>query len=964
MQTHPTDTISLRQQACFDKLVATDLTLSWQPKNDSLIVQAAGLSDFVAKQLDHTPALVEHFSDAALMDIQDLDYNLLLQEQLALIDMDGSDAEQQLFRTLRQFRRYHMMRLACQDLLNVQPIERSLQKVSALADALIIECYQWLYHQHCRRYGTPMGEFGPQPLLILGMGKLGGRELNFSSDIDLIFFYPENGEITNGRKPVEHQPFFTKLAQKLIGALHQTTVDGQVFRVDMRLRPFGDSGPLTMHFPAVEDYYQEQGREWERYAMIKARILNPKCAYSEELSNILKPFVYRRYLDYGAIDSLRKMKGLISQEVRRRGLTDNIKLGQGGIREVEFIVQSFQLIKGGRETELQSASLLDVLNRLPAHELLSSNEATALRESYLFLRKVEHCLQQFNDEQTQILPQSELDQQRLIQVMEFASYTDFLSVLQKHMNQIHHQFQLLVGNGEGEDGAAQSHLPSIFSDLWMLDLDINEMREALPQWQEHPVTEDFFAPLLDFKHWLQKRGLTQRGADTLNLVMPSILHGCLSHAEQSAEQVAENQTLPRLIDIFKAIMGRTTYLQLLAENQGAQQQLVRLCHASPWIAAQLSRYPILLDELLNPATLYHPTELEAYPSELRQMLLRVDPDDLETQMEVLRQFKQIQQLKIAAADVTGALPIMKVSDHLTFLAEAIVNEVVNMAWQQMVEKYGAPIDTDEQNKGFAVIGYGKFGGIELGYGSDLDLVFLHQCQTSAMTQGAKSIEAGLFYTKLAQRILHLFMTKTPSGQLYEVDMRLRPSGNAGLLVCHIHGFSQYQLAEAWTWEHQALVRARVISAQPAFAGQFDQIRHQVLAMSRPLADLQEQVVQMRRKMRENLNQGSDIQFDLKQDSGAMVDIEFLVQYWVLANVSHFPELSKWSDNVRIINDLSRLNIIDKAVAEQLIESYLVYRNSAHRLTLLGKKALQQKHLFIEHQQKIEGIWQSTFGDQS
>ena len=914
-----------------------------------------GLSDFIAESLCTQPELLTFLNQQTVANLASLDYAALLENELLAVD-----SEEHLQRVLRQFRKRHMLLLAWQDLLNLQPITVSLKKVSALADALILQAYQWLYDFHCAKLGTPQGEFGPQPLFILGMGKLGGRELNFSSDIDLIFCYPESGEIANIRKPIENQQFFNRLAQKLIAALNQITVDGQVFRVDMRLRPFGDSGPLVMHFDAFEDYYQEQGREWERYAMVKARIINPSCNYSDRLVDILRPFVYRRYIDYSAIDSLRKMKSLISQEVRRRGLTNNIKLGQGGIREVEFIAQSFQLIKGGRTTELQITSLLDTIAILIKEQLLPEKDALALKNSYLYLRKVEHCLQQFNDQQTQLLPDNDLDQIRLCHVLKCHDYTQFTQQLQEHMSLIHNQFSLLVGESKQSDDNSITGDTHAYSDLWLLELTIEEMIDTLPKWQEIAIPNAFYEHLLYFKANVNKRGISARAQDTLNQLMPTLLQSIFSQSppESTSESFAE--LLHRLLTILQAICGRTTYLQLLCENQGAQRQLVLLCDASPWIAELLSRYPILLDELLNPTTLYNPTPFHEYPQELRETLLRVEPDDLEMQMEMLRQFKQIQQLKIAAADVTGALPIMQVSDHLTFLAEAIIAEVVNMAWQQMREKYGVPPDTNDEQKCFAVLGYGKLGGIELGYGSDLDLVFLHNSEKSGLTDGPKVIESGQFYTKLAQRIMHLFMTKTPSGQLYEVDMRLRPSGNAGLLVCHIEGFKAYQEQQAWTWEHQALVRARIVYGDSHFMQQIQQIRHHVLARPRDISALQHDVTNMRVKMRENLSKGNHLMLDIKQDAGGMVDIEFLVQYWVLANISTYPKLSRWSDNVRILEQLAEFEIISAETEKQLIHAYLTYRNTAHRLTLLQLPIISAKAEFADSQEIVSQIWAETF----
>lgn len=927
-------------------------------KTQESLLNIFTLSDFVAATIIKNPQLIEFVESLCAESIHSPDYDKNLLEALHDITV-----ESELNATLRQFRHQEMAKIAILDLLNLQQITSSLQQVSSLADALIINAYNWLYENLTGRYGTPQGESGPMPLLILGMGKLGGRELNFSSDIDLIFCYPEPGEISDNRKPIEHHQFFTKLAQKLIGALNQTTIDGQVFRVDMRLRPFGESGPLAIHFAALEDYYQHQGREWERYAMVKARIVNPNCPYGEELYDILRPFVFRRYLDYGAIDSLRSMKRLIAQDVRRRGLKNNIKLGEGGIREVEFIVQSFQLIKGGRATDLQTSGLLATLDKLVEHELLPEQDASQLRTAYLFLRKVEHCLQQFNDKQTQVLTDDSVEAERLCLVLQFDQYEDFQAELARQMQFVHDQFELLVGEEPNTTKSSSQKLAAEFEHLWQMKLSVDDMQELLPAWRNQPLENSFYVHLFEFKSHLMRYGVSQRGQDMLALLVPSLLHNVLEICSDQSERDFGQRTaelLARLLTIFRHILGRTTYLQLLGENLGAQGQLVKLCYASPWIAELISRYPILLDELLNPQQLYQVTPFDEYAVELRQILLRVEPDDLELQMETLRQFKQIHQLKIAAADVTKILPVMQVSDHLTFLAEAIITEVVNLAWHQITQKYGLPVGASEDSKGFAIVGYGKLGGIELGYGSDLDLVFLHNCASSEPTNGDKSIDSLHFYTKLAQRIMHLFMTKTASGQLYEVDMRLRPSGNSGLLVSHIDGFEKYQMNDAWTWEHQALVRARVVVADTSIHKHFVQIREQVLCVLRDNNKLMIDVAKMRIKMREHLVQGNEHQFDIKQDEGGIADIEFLVQYWVLAYSAQHPKLTKWQDNVRILEDLCQLEIIPAAWQNILTQAYLQYRNTSHRLTLLHKKSLSDKKEFSEQRQSVADIWQSVF----
>ncbi|MGJ8680251.1 bifunctional [glutamate--ammonia ligase]-adenylyl-L-tyrosine phosphorylase/[glutamate--ammonia-ligase] adenylyltransferase [Paraglaciecola sp.] len=924
------------------------------------IEQGFTLSDFIFEQCSTKAEWVTQLIVEKQLFLDSINFA----EELK-IHLEKVEDELSLHKTLRQFRNYHMVRIAWRDLLNIQTIEHSLAQVSELAVQLINQTNTWLYQSLTPRFGFPEGEHGPQPMLILGMGKLGGKELNFSSDIDLIFTYAAQGETRNGRKSIEHQQFFIKLAQKLITSLNQITADGQVYRVDMRLRPFGESGPLVMHFDAMEDYYQEQGRDWERYAMLKARILNPPCEYTQELNKILRPFIYRRYLDFSAIESLRIMKNMIQQEVRRRGLVNNIKLGQGGIREAEFVVQSLQLINGGREPSLQIQSLQVALKELSALNILPANNAEQILESYLWMRKVEHCLQQFGDKQTQLLPDEPIDQARLITILGFDSYTEFMTHLLAHHDVIHQQFSLLVKEESTDTQNSSDKLVQTALDLWHLELDSTEAQQLFLQLagecqksvSSSEFSDEFFQTYFTFRSSLQKKRVGQRGLSILNNLMPLVFK--LIWSSKSSEPISLQI---KILTVLQSILGRTAYLQLLWENQGALGQLIKLCDASPWVTEQISRFPLLLDELLNPVTLYQPIEKTQYSDELRQSLLRVEPEDLELQIETLRQFKLCQQLKIAAADISNVLPVMQISDHLTYLAESIIHQVVDIAWQQMTQKYGAPtcqitgVKTI-QDKGFAVIGYGKMGGWELGYGSDLDLVFLHNCQGNELTDGKKAIESASFYFKLAQRILHIFTIKTGLGWLYEVDMRLRPSGNAGLLVCHVNGFIEYQKSNAWTWEHQALCRARFISGCETIHQAFSDIRLSILSTSREIPELITNVIEMREKMRTHLAQGDTQNIDLKQDQGGVADIEFLVQFMLLAHTRKFAQLALWTDNVRVLKTLAKLEIIKEDEANTLIQAYLEYRKNTHRLALQNGKLAKATHELTEHQSKVSKVWQ-------
>lgn len=902
-----------------------------------------GLSDFIATQLcRHSQWIPELFSQ----NLQQLDRQAF-DKELAELLASVTD-EEVAKRVLRQYRNKQMVCIAWRDFADHSELKESLLDLSALAEALVIAGRDWLYREMCASLGTPSDRNGnPQKLLILGMGKLGGRELNFSSDIDLIFTFPEHGETQGGRRSLENQQFFIRMGQRLVNLLHQVTVDGFVYRVDMRLRPYGESGPLVVSFSGLEDYYQEQGRDWERYAMVKARVLGPWTAESDELHALLRPFVYRRYLDFSAIESLRKMKGLISQEVRRRKLTDNIKLGAGGIREVEFIVQSFQLIRGGREPALRTQSLFASLATLLELGQLDYLAVDELKNSYLLLRRVENLLQAINDDQTQTLPSEALDWQRLCYVLNADTEMDLRERIATAMSQIHRHFGETVGGNNEEEQ----------TETWTQQLwNAYEDDHAQAILEEQGIDDERLWPLLNSWHdTVVRRTIGPRGRETLDKLMPKLL--CeftnIAHPSKAFDQVSK---------VLDQILTRTTYLELLCENPGARQQLVSLCLASPWIAQQLAKFPMLLDELIDPAQLYDTTSLDDYGSELRQYLLRVPEDDLEQQMEALRQFKLSQQLKIAAADVTGVLPVMEVSDHLTFLAEAIIEQVVHQAWAQVSARHGVPDYLTNNEMGFAVVGYGKAGGIELGYGSDLDLVFLHNGRQAGQTNGDRPIDIGHFYLKLAQRVLHFFSTRTNSGELYEVDMRLRPSGASGLLVSEIENFGEYQRDEAWTWEHQALVRARFMFGDNALSIRFNELRSEVLQSPRDKAALAKDVRDMRIKMRDHLLKVDQDMFDLKQSSGGIADIEFIAQYLVLANSHQHKRLSFWSDNVRIFADLAELELLPLASAQALTQAYCHLRDESHRLTLQQKKSVLPIADVKPYTEQVEAIYAEVLAE--
>ena len=853
-----------------------------------------------------------------------------------------------LMKALRLFRRYILLRLEWSQLTRTSSDEQILLQLTHLAEVIIVTARDWLYELSCKEWGTPYNSHGQaQPLLILGMGKLGGGELNFSSDIDLIFTYPEHGQTQGGRRELDNAVFFTRLGQRLIKALDQITEDGFVYRVDMRLRPLGDGGPLVLSFSAMEDYYQEQGRDWERYAMVKAKILgDQQDPYIKELYQMLKPFVYRRYIDFSVLQSLRNMKSMIEREVRRRGLTNNIKLGAGGIREIEFIVQVFQLIRGGRVVGLQTRSLLSALQVIEQESLLNVNEVNTLRENYFFLRRCENLLQAIHDEQTQTLPEDELDQIRLAIGMNFSNWNEFVTELTRRMQFTRQIFNQLIGDESTE--TAHNVNNDQYTDLWVPDLQLSDVISVLANYA-HDDAEKLYQMLCQFRDDIGKRTIGVRGREILDQLMPRLLE---SVCNDKHALIVLSRILPLLVNI----VSRTTYLELLLEYPTALKQLIRLCSASPMISEQLAHYPILLDELIDINSLYQTVAPNEYKSELYQYLLRIQVDDEEQQLEALRQFKQMQLLHIAAADVEQVLNTMKVSDHLTYVAESLLDFVVQMAWNQMVARYGIPAHLTDNQKGLVIIAYGKLGGLELGYGSDLDLVFLHDCPADSMTNGDKQIDSRQFYLRLVQRIIHLFNVRTSFGILYEVDVRLRPQGDAGLLACSLSAFYDYQMHEAWTWEHQALVRARAVYGEVDLIKRFNQIRHDVLCKKREENVLKTEVREMREKMRAHLGTTESHRFNLKIDEGGIGDIEFLSQYLVLNYAHQYPKMTTWSDNVRILELAANYQIMDSQETEQLTKVYIDMRNEIHQLSLQLLPSTVDDSCFKSEKQIVNQSW--------
>ncbi|WP_034427600.1 bifunctional [glutamate--ammonia ligase]-adenylyl-L-tyrosine phosphorylase/[glutamate--ammonia-ligase] adenylyltransferase [Acinetobacter sp. CIP 102143] len=853
--------------------------------------------------------------------------------QHAVIDLTD---EQAWMKALRVLRARLMFRWIWQDANQLTNVVTLTRELSDFADACICAAKAFALVPLIAKHGEPIGYSGQvQDLIVIGMGKLGAQELNLSSDIDLIFAFDEQGE-TNGRKCIDVQQFCILWGQKLIYLLDHISADGFVFRVDMRLRPWGDGSALAISHTGLEKYLSQHGREWERYAWIKARVITGGKA-GAELMEMARPFVFRRYVDYSAFAAMREMKAMIEREVMRRNIEDDIKLGAGGIREIEFIVQVFQLIYGGSKRELQDRQCLVNLHHLGEAELLDQQAVIDLEDAYLFLRRVEHAIQALNDQQTQSLPNEPELRQRMIETLGFADWQAFLDVLNQKRDKVKVQFKQLIQEQE---------FSAPIDDFSQLEQRLNS------------VLDDNAQNLIqNFWHGQALRKIPASALERLKKFWPHLIEAILQSPQP---QVA----LLRLMPLVESVLRRTVYLVMLMESRGALQRLVKMATVSPWICEELVQYPVLLDEFLSmDFGLPQRKDLE---DSLRQQLLRIEIDQVEDQMRVLRLFKKSNVLTVAASDVLAESPLMKVSDALTDIAEVSVQATLNLAYQAVVERHGYPVGINGQRcrldaKGFAVIGYGKLGGIELGYGSDLDLVFIHALEEQSETDGKKRISGAEFAIRVAQKFMSLMTTQTLDGRVYEIDTRLRPSGEAGMLVTSLKAYEHYQQKSAWLWEHQALVRARSIAGDTDLCQQFEQIRCQILTQVRDEDEVRQEVLKMRQKMKDHLGSSTEQKkhgiFHLKQDSGGIVDIEFMAQYAVLAWSGTNPDLAHFSDNVRILEDAAQAGCLSSEDATALIQAYLRERAESHRLALANQSMQVSAADWHDTREIVYKLWQ-------
>lgn len=878
---------------------------------------AARHSRYARRVLERTPDLIDAETLARPFDAASM---------RAELDAAAPSDEARLRRALRRLRARVMLHTITRDLAGTSDLAEVLTAVTALAETTIAFATERLDAWQAEAYGAPTDREGRrQRLMVVGMGKLGGGELNVSSDIDLIFVYPEEGE-TTGPRPISAHEYFTRLGRKLIGAISEVTEDGFVFRVDMRLRPYGESGPLAVSLDMLEEYFTAQGRAWERYAWVKGRALTGDR--SADLDALVTPFVYRRHLDFSAIQSMRELHGQVAAEVRRRDIVDNIKLGRGGIREIEFTAQVFQLIRGGRDAGLRSRSTRAALTALADRGLLPAEAVAELHAAYRFLRDLEHRLQYLDDQQTQMLPQDPDDRLLIAASMDCADYDALMVRLDAHRDHVARHFAAIFA------GAAQAG-----------DDPLDALLRNGDDEGATGILEDIGfadpAGALDRVRALRTSSRFQRMSATAQQRVDELLPRMVRAATAAPPP---DVTLERLLRILESIGRRESYIALLVEYPQALAAVARLVSLSPWACDYLARHPMLLDELIDIRQLTVP-DWAAVDAKLAADLVAVD-GEVEAQMDLLRHCKHTQTFRLLTLDLMGRLTVETLSDHLSDLAGLLLRHSLALTWARLPTRH-------RETPSFAIVGYGKLGGKELGYESDLDIIFLYDDPAP---------EASENYARLAQRLNGSLSSHTAAGQLYETDLRLRPDGASGLLVSRIEAFETYQRAAAWPWEHQALTRARFVAGDAALGARFEALRHEILRLPRDIEALRAEVIAMRRKMRDGHPNASGM-FDVKHDPGGIVDVEFTVQFLVLAHAATHPELTANIGNIALLRLTATLGLIPADLGVPSGDAYREYRRRQHALRLRGDRYARVAPEALEQQRRtVLALWKAVFGD--
>ena len=837
---------------------------------------------------------------------------------------DSNEAE--IARQLRLLRRHVLAHIITRDIHHQADLAEVTRTITQFADFAINTALNHAHAHYQALYGIPIGRHTgtEQHLTVIAMGKAGGYELNVSSDLDLIFTYPESGD-TNGKRERSNQEFFTKVGQKLIALLNDITADGQVFRVDMRLRPDGDSGALVASETALEQYLVTQGREWERYAWCKARVVTP---HANDIAALVRPFVFRKYLDYNAYHAMRELHRQIKQEVQKRGMEHNIKLGAGGIREIEFIAQIFQMIRGGQNRSLQLKGTQETLVQLGNMGILPPNTVAQLLAAYRFLRDVEHRLQYWDDQQTQTLPDSPAQQTQLAISMGFADYPAFLGSLKTHRDFVNQQFNQILNEPEQADHDNQHPL----AELWDNAADPNRQPENELAKLGYADSPHIAQRLAHIRQASKYRQLSAQAQPRFDAIVPRMI-------EAAARCPNPDATLLRLLDFLDTISRRSAYLAFLQQYPAALNQVAELMSQSAWAAEYLRQHPILLDELLS-AQLMQPLDWAALENELASSLNA--QDNTESKMDTLRRFQHAQTFRLLVQDLAGQWTVEALSDELSRLADIVLRQTLHHAWHS-IPKIHRP---DPQ---FIIIGYGKLGGKELGYTSDLDLVYLYDDPHT---------EAADLYTKLARRLTTWLSSSTGAGSLYELDLRLRPNGDSGFLVHSLAAYTQYQQQNAWTWEHQSLTRARYICGSATLGAQFEQLRRQIIAQPRNIGSLKTDIIAMRHKI--TATHPADDE-NVKYAHGGVVDVEFIVQYLVLAHSHEAPELLENYGNIALLGMAAQRGFIPAEQARAAQNAYRRYRQIQHNKKLRDIARVAVDKTLLADYQAVKDLWAMVFG---
>jgi len=861
---------------------------------------------------------------------------------------------------LRMARQRLMLWVAFRDLNAMADLQEVTHALSHFAEFAVSAAIAFTREDLKNRFGLPLSKAtqSEMPLMVVGMGKLGGLELNLSSDIDLIFLYEHEGETTGGPKSLSNQEWFTRMGKRLIKLLAEHDANGFVFRVDMRLRPNGDSGPLVCSLDMLEEYLLVQGREWERYAWIKGRLIaplpdSPDFAHCQkELDQLIRPFVYRRHLDYGVIAAIRDLHAQIQAEAEKRssghqGRSRDIKLGRGGIREIEFLAQMFQLMRGGTDPRFRLRPTMEVLDLIKQCGILPANDVESLQAAYVYLRRLEHRIQVWDDQQTHYLPEDEEARLRLAISMQgqHAQVNTFMTELDRHQNNVAQLFEKAFSLN---DSARLEITP--LAQNWAPDQTI--FPDSYSRWQA----------------WIdspKQKLLPEKSRLIFDNLMCKAVESLQAEGSLSANS---DKTLLRFFDLLEAIARRSAYLSILAEYPRALSNVLNLLKASQWGAQYLTRHPHLLDHLLNAqserALIEDPQQ---YWKEVRFNLnmqlddVLADGDGSEQAMDILRITHHNETFITLLTDlgigVQQPLPVERVSDHLSALADLILQTTFERVWPSVAKKFDLP---PESNPPFAIISYGKLGGKELGYASDLDIVFLYQADES-------DYAAQEIYALLAKRMINWLTAFTSTGSLFEIDTRLRPNGSAGFLVTNAEAFKKYQLREgdnaAWVWEHQALTRARFSAGSPSVGVFFESVRSEVLSQQRSIDHLRSEILEMRRKVHAG-HPNANAEFDLKHDVGGMVDIEFIVQFLVLAYAHQHPQLIGNLGNIALLRFAGDVGLISPEMARAIGDAYRLFRARQHRLRLDGAEKtrihLESEPELIAARDTVEALWLEIF----